>query len=60
MSCADCKFRCREFCSLFDDVILSYADSCFMDSDKSMSGDDYNRFINRLNNDGTRKLNVNR
>lgn len=33
MSCSDCKYRHREFCSLFDDIILSYADSCFMDTD---------------------------
>ena len=60
MSCSDCKYRHKEFCSLFDDIILSYADSCFMDTDKSMTGDDYNCFIQGLNDNGTRKLNVNR
>ena len=38
MSCADCDYRQQELCVLFDDVILSYADSCFMDTDK----DDFN------------------
>ena len=32
MVCADCMFREFDVCVLFDDVILSYADSCFMDS----------------------------
>lgn len=35
MSCADCRYRSREFCTLFDDIILSFANSCFMDSTNS-------------------------
>ena len=34
MSCSDCEYRHYDVCLLFDDVILSYADSCFMDTDK--------------------------
>ena len=33
MSCADCDYRQKEMCCLFDDVILSFANSCFMDTD---------------------------
>ena len=32
MSCADCKHRSKTMCTIFDDIILSFADSCFMDS----------------------------
>lgn len=34
MSCADCEHRMKDMCCLFDDVILSYANTCFMDSNK--------------------------
>ena len=37
MSCSDCEYRQREMCVLFDDVILSYTDSCFMDSSENDS-----------------------
>lgn len=32
MACSDCDYRVREVCVLFDDVILSFANSCFMDT----------------------------
>ena len=32
MSCEDCKYRQKDVCALFDDVILSLANTCFMDS----------------------------
>ena len=38
MSCADCEHRIGELCCLFDDVILSYADSCFMDNSDDGDG----------------------
>lgn len=44
MSCADCDNRIGELCCLFDDVILSYANTCFMDTgnDSTISGIDNN------------------
>lgn len=35
MCCADCDYRSRDVCVLFDDVILSFADSCFMDTENT-------------------------
>ena len=32
MSCADCDYRDKTMCVIFDDIILSFADSCFMDT----------------------------
>lgn len=34
MACSDCDYRQREVCCLFDDIVLSYANSCFMDTSK--------------------------
>ena len=39
MSCADCNYRQRDTCCLFDDIILSYANSCFMDTNKRDKND---------------------
>ncbi len=34
MCCSDCKYRQKNICLVFDDVILSLSNSCFMDSEK--------------------------
>ena len=34
MSCADCRHRQKTMCMVFDDIILSFADTCFMDTNK--------------------------
>ena len=41
MSCADCNHRSKTMCTIFDDIILSFADSCFMDSSKDNDGDEW-------------------
>lgn len=37
MSCADCNYRQKDTCTLFDDVILSFANTCFMDTTEEVS-----------------------
>ena len=47
MSCADCKHRDKSVCMVFDDIILSFADSCFMDTgnDSTISGIDNTEMV---------------
>ena len=49
MSCADCKHRDKSVCMVFDDIILSFADSCFMDT-----GNDSNN-MRIVNNGGDKR-----
>ena len=32
MSCADCEYRSKDWCCLFDDIIINYQYWCFMDT----------------------------
>ena len=47
MSCSDCNYRQNEICCLFDDIILSYANTCFMDTgnDSTISGIDNTEIV---------------
>ena len=48
MTCADRDYRNKTMCVIFDDIILSFADSCFMDTgnDSTISGIDNTEIVN--------------
>ena len=46
MCCADCDYRNKDYCCLLDDVILSYANTCFMDNSNDFNNSEI------VNNDG--------
>lgn len=47
MTCNDCEYRNKTVCMIFDDIILSFADSCFMDTgnDSTISGIDNTEMV---------------